>query len=95
MSRDCGGPSLVYQLLLYPVTNYAFDTRSHQECGEGFMLTTDMMMWNWNLYLRNEADSRNPYASPLQADDLSDLPPETQGGPFREAIAALRQAFSR
>ena len=31
------------------------------------------MSWNWDLYLRNEADSRNPYASPLQADDLSGL----------------------
>jgi acetyl esterase len=138
MSRDRGGPPLVHQLLLYPVTNYAFDTRSHWECGKGYMLTTDMMMWNWDLYLRNEADGRNPYASPLQADDLSGLPPAlvitaeydplrdegeayalrmrqagvsasckrfdgilhgglppaTQGEPFREAIAALRQAFS-
>jgi acetyl esterase len=75
MSRDRGGPPLVYQLLLYPVTNFAFDTRSHQECGKGYMLTTDMMVWNRDLYLRNEADACHPHASPLLADDLSRLPP--------------------
>jgi acetyl esterase len=74
MARDRGGPSLIYQLL-YPVTNYAFDTRSYKENGKDHMLTRDSMMYNWNLYLRSEADGRNPYASPLQAKDLAGLPP--------------------
>ncbi len=75
MARDRGGPSLVYQLLMYPVTSCAFDTASHRECGQGYMLTTEAMKQNWSLYLRDEADGRHPYASPLQADDLSGLPP--------------------
>jgi acetyl esterase len=33
------------------------------------------MVWFWDHYLRNEEDGKNPYASPLQAEDLSGLPP--------------------
>jgi len=75
MARDRGGPPLVFQLLMYPVTDCACDTVSYQECGEGYMLTRDSMVWNWGVYLRSEADGHNPYASPLQAEDLSRLPP--------------------
>src|SRR5215207_6871848 len=31
MARDRGGPALVFQLLIYPVTNYDFNTASYQE----------------------------------------------------------------
>ena len=75
MSRDRGGPSLAYQLLMYPVTSRACDTASHRECGRGYMLTTESMMWNWGLYLHREDEGRHPYASPLLAEDLSGLPP--------------------
>jgi acetyl esterase len=85
---------------MYPVLDYAFDTPSYQENAEGYMLTKDAMAWCWSLYLRTEADGRNPYASPLQAKDLSDLPPvlviTAEYDPLRdegEAYAArLRQA---
>jgi acetyl esterase len=85
---------------MYPVLDYAFDTPSYQENAEGYMLTKDAMAWCWSLYLRTEADGRNPYASPLQAKDLSDLPPAlvitAEYDPLRdegEAYAArLRQA---
>jgi len=75
MSRDRGGPPLVYQLLLYPVTDFAFDTGSCRECGKGYMLTTETLEWCRDLYLRNESDGSHPYASPLRADDLGRLPP--------------------
>jgi len=75
MARDRGTPRLAYQLLLYPVTNFAFDTPSYRENADGYMLTKDAMMWCWNLYLRGEADGHNPYASPLRAQDLHGLPP--------------------
>jgi acetyl esterase len=75
MARDRGTPPLVYQLLVYPVTNFAFDTPSHREYADGYFLTKDDMAWFCNLYLRSEADSHNPYASPLQAQDLRQLPP--------------------
>jgi acetyl esterase len=75
MARDRGGPPLVYQLLLYPITNHAFNTQSYKDCANGYYLTAEDMKWFWNHYLRAEIDGRNPYASPLVAKDLSSLPP--------------------
>jgi acetyl esterase len=75
MARDRGGPALVYQLLVYPVTNYGYDTASYRENAEGYLLTRDAMVWFWNHYLRSAADGDNPLASPLRANDLRGLPP--------------------
>ena len=75
LARDRGGPALLYQALIYPVTNYAFDTPSYHENGTGYNLTRDAMIYYWNLYLGDPADGQNPLASPLKAPDLSGLPP--------------------
>jgi acetyl esterase len=55
--------------------DHSFDTPSYQENAEGYLLQRESMRWFWNHYLRDSADGKNPYASPLQADDLSGLPP--------------------
>ena len=75
MVRDRGGPALRYQLLVYPVTDYHFDTASYRENAEGYLLTRDAMVWFWNHYLRSAADGTNPLASPLRAANLHGLPP--------------------
>ena len=75
MARDRGEPSLIYQLLVCPVTNHDFSTLSYQENGDGYLLTKNSMVWFWKQYLKDENDGRNPYASPLQAENLSGLPP--------------------
>lgn len=75
MAREQGGPSFAYQMLIYPVTNHAYDTDSYRDNAEGYFLTKNTMVWFWNHYLRNEEDGQNPYASPLLAEDLSGLPP--------------------
>ena len=77
MSRDRGGPSLVHQLLIYPVTDNRFDTTSYKDNGSGYFLSANMMRWFWHHYLDSEADGDNPLASPLRARDLSDLPSAT------------------
>jgi acetyl esterase len=41
MARNCGGPALVYQLLVYPVTNYGYDTASYRENAEGYLARGD------------------------------------------------------
>jgi acetyl esterase len=73
--RDHGGPAIAFQLLVYPVTHHAFDTPSYHRYGEGYLLTTEGMRWNWNHYLPDEAAGRDPLASPLLAPDLRGLPP--------------------
>jgi acetyl esterase len=75
MARDRGGPPIAFQLLVYPVANYDFDTDSYKENAEGYFLTRGRMVWFWNHYLARPEDGCNPYASPLQATDLSGLPP--------------------
>jgi acetyl esterase len=75
MARDRDGPKLAYQLMIYPITNYSFDTPSYQENARGYSLTKDDMVWFWDHYLPREDDGKHPYASPLQAQDLSNLPP--------------------
>ena len=100
MARDRGGPSLVYQLLVYPVTDYGFDTPSYGENAEGYLLTRDSMRWFWGHYLKDEADGADPYASPLRAESLAGLPPAlvitAEFDPLRDEGAAyatrLREA---
>ena len=43
MARDRQGPSLAFQLLVYPVTERDFGTPSYQQNGDGNSLTTDGM----------------------------------------------------
>ncbi len=76
-ARDQGEPSLEAQVLVSPVTNHAFDTDSYRENAEGYFLTRADMEWFWDLYLERSLDGRHPYASPLQARQLADLPPAT------------------
>ncbi len=75
MARDQGGPRLVFQLLIYPATDFTFSGPSIKENADGYFLTSDDMRWFSNHYLRSEADKKNPLASPMLAADLSNLPP--------------------
>ena len=75
LARDNRGPALAFQLLVYPVTNHAFDTASYREFAEGYLLTRKGMQWNWNHYLPNDAAGATKLASPLRAADLAGLPP--------------------
>jgi len=77
MCRDQHGPALRHQLLIYPVTQHAFDTASYDRNGEGYMLTRGMMEWFWRNYLTRPEAGSEALASPLLAPDLSGLPPAT------------------
>jgi acetyl esterase len=99
-ARDQGGPRLALQVLLYPITDYDFETPSYRECAEGYMLTRAAMIWFWDQYLADPDRRREPYASPLQAADLKGLPPAlvvtAEYDPLRDEAEAyasrLRQA---
>jgi acetyl esterase len=75
MARDRGGPSLVFQLMVYPVTDLNATAPSIQENAEGYFLTRDDMVWFTNHYLNSDDEKNNPLASPLLAPDLHGLPP--------------------
>ena len=74
-ARDEGEPRILHQLLVYPVINHSFDTRSYRENAEGYGMSRADMEWYWAHYLPAATDGKDPYASPLQAEDLHGLPP--------------------
>ena len=75
MARDRKGPRIDLQVLIYPITNYDFNTPSYAENKEGYLLTRDLMKWFWRHYVKDEGEANHPYVSPLQAENLKDLPP--------------------
>ena len=75
MARDLGGRAPIFQLLVYPATDYLPGTPSYEENADGYFLTRDDMVWFWNHYLNGEADAANPYVSPMRAASLTGLPP--------------------
>lgn len=76
-ARDRDGPNLTHQLLVYPATNHGFDTESYTENAKGYFITRSDMERFWNDYLEIPSDGCHPYASPLRASDLADLPSAT------------------
>jgi acetyl esterase len=73
--RETWAPRIAAQVLIYPATDMAADTRSHREFADGYMLTRDAILWFKGLYLNGPEDEANWRASPLRADDLSNVPP--------------------
>ena len=76
LARDRGAKLPVHQMLIYPITNYAFDTPSYQEFVNAMPLNTPLMKWFFSYYLRRPADGSSPDVSPLRA-NVSGLPPAT------------------
>jgi acetyl esterase len=96
LARDRGGPPIKFQLLLYPVTGYDFETESYRQNAEGYMLERQDMIWYWQQYLPNEAAAREPYAAPLLG-DLRGLPPAhvttAEYDPLRDEGMAYAEAL--
>lgn len=77
MARDRGGPSLALQLLEMPVVDMSAASVEHESLalfGEEYGLTRVGIDAFQDEYLPDRADRELAYASPLRADDLSDLP---------------------
>ncbi|ABG94902.1 MULTISPECIES: alpha/beta hydrolase [Rhodococcus] len=77
MAKDRGDVHITQQVLLYPVTNGAFDTPSYHQFAEHYFLAREGMQWFWDQYTSNESQRAEIYASPLRAtvDQLRGLPP--------------------
>lgn len=73
-AREEGGPAIAFQCLLYPVTDCSMSQGSYSENGEGYVLEEATMRWFWDTYCPDAAQRSEPLASPLLADDLSNLP---------------------
>jgi acetyl esterase len=94
LARDAGIQPPSHQLLVYPVTDFSFDTPSYRQNGEAKPLNAAMMRWFWRHYLPSEAEGRDPRASPLQAPDLSRLPPATVITAEIDPLHSEREAYA-
>ncbi len=72
--KAAGGPMPAFQWLMYPSTALDAETRSYELFKEGFLLTESLMDWFRANFL-GDMDPSDPRASPLNAEDLSGLPP--------------------
>ncbi|XZF12424.1 alpha/beta hydrolase [Chitinophagaceae bacterium MMS25-I14] len=77
MAKDKGGPQLKLQVLISPVTDASFETESYNKFADGRFLTKALMIKGWDLYIKDPAQRKEIYASPLQAtaEQLKGLPP--------------------
>lgn len=73
-SRESGGPKLVFQLLIYPLTDQRNIALSYQT-NEGYLLTRDVIRYYRGHYLNHDAEALDWRASPLVAKDVGGLPP--------------------
>ncbi len=97
--EDVDAPEIDYQVLVYPVVSRSDDWESMERFGQGYFLDERDMAWFHESYWPNPIHEANPYASPLEAKDLSGLPPATvitagfdplrdQGGAYADALEA-------
>jgi acetyl esterase len=75
LAAERGGPSIRFQLLVYPAVDARRSYPSYRENADGYFLTAAAMEWFWGHYL-GDADPETALASPLYADEaaLAGLP---------------------
>ncbi len=73
MAKQKSGPRIVYQLLIYPVTQFKAETGSMNSFAEGYFLEKKTMSWFFDQYAPG-ADPNDWRLSPLAATDLAGLP---------------------
>jgi acetyl esterase len=75
LARAREGPKPMFQLLVYPPTDFRADTPSLRENADPAFFDRRSLEWCWSHYLGDEADGDDPLASPLRAAELDGLPP--------------------
>ena len=73
-ARDAGGPRIVGQLLMTPVTDCDMTPPSYDENGDGYVLTAPLMRWFWDHYCRS-GRPRRPARRPAARQTCRRLPP--------------------
>jgi len=75
-ARDSGGPEILHQTLMCPITNVAtMNTASYHDYAAGYMLTREWMEAFRSYYLPDCGDWSDPRVSPLLLEDSAELPP--------------------
>jgi acetyl esterase/lipase len=96
-AKNENGPSIRLQVLLWPVTDAAFDNGSYHQFASGRFLTKNMMLWFWDNYTANNEDRGQIYASPLRAtiEQLKGLPPAIVQTAENDVLRDEGEAYAR
>lgn len=98
MARDSSVQLPAYQVLVYPIAGYDFNTASYQENAAAKPLNKPMMQWFFQNYLRSPADGKSPLIDLVNA-DLQGLPAASvitaQIDPLRSEGKALADRLER
>lgn len=75
MTLNESGPHITCQVLIYPSTNiYELNTQSWSYFANDFNISKEDMEKYISLYIPRKEDRKTPYASPLLAKNLKELP---------------------
>jgi acetyl esterase len=75
LARERGLPQPALQLLVYPVTDYEFESMSMIDNASGYFLEAESMRWFWGHYASTTDDFADWRFSPMRADDVTGLAP--------------------
>ena len=75
LARDAGGPRIAFQLLVYPATDQRGTAASHENNGQGYLLTRESIAFFRSAYLPRQDQWTDWRASPLLAKSHAGLPP--------------------
>ncbi len=74
MSRDRGGPTLIFQLLICPAADFRVTTDSWKDY-DGYIIPKEEFLIIRDFYTPSEEERLHPYAAPSLASNLHQLPP--------------------
>ncbi|MFM0088026.1 alpha/beta hydrolase [Paraburkholderia sediminicola] len=97
MAKSKEGPAILFQGLMWPVTDNNFSDGSYNAYPEGHFLTRPMMKWFWDAYTRDPKQRNEIYASPLRAsvEQLKGLPPALIQVAQFDVLSDEGQAYGR
>lgn len=96
MAKDEGLRLPVHQVLIYPVVDSDLNSPSYIEFANAKPLNREMMKWFFRHYFGDVPSnvSPDPYAFPLQKDNLSGMPPATVITAEIDPLASEGQAYA-
>jgi acetyl esterase/lipase len=96
-AKKNGGPNIKLQIMMWPIVDANFGTESYKQFGKDRFLTTSLMKWMYDMYIKDPTKRKEIFASPLQAtlEELTGLPPTLIQTAENDVLRDEGEAFGR
>lgn len=74
-ARDLKGPSIRYQVLIYPAVGLSGESASIDRYAQGYFFGKAELAWTYAQYVTDSAQFSDPRVQPILSKNLADLPP--------------------